>query len=354
MRFSLLVPHINWVASPGALRDVAQAAEELGFEGLAVADHIHYSGDYIATGSRTPVEGGDPRTLYEALETLAFLAGITKRVRLLPTVLVAPLREPILAAKQLATIDALSEGRLIVGVGVGRPTKSYTDAALVNEKHRTNAEQQYKAYGISRNRSRLMDEILEAWIKIWTEDRATYHGTHVNFEDVPIFPKPVQKPYPPLWVGGRSEFALDRVAAYGDVWIPSQPNPSQYREGMVSLRERFAARGRPAPTEFAINLFTSLDADADAARQITFDAVGQIFANEEEFGLRTIAGDQAFWVERLQLWADIGVTHVDIKPIYRTIPELLATMRQIAEEIAPQIQSGGAHDAIDRSGALVS
>jgi probable F420-dependent oxidoreductase len=342
VKFSVLVPHINWTASPAALRDVAQAAEGLGFEGLAVADHIHYAGNYIATGSRTPVEGGDPRNLYESLETLAFLAGITTRVKLLPTVLVAPLREPVLAAKQLATIDALSEGRLIVGVGVGRPTKSYTDAALVNEKHRTSAEQQYKAYGLTRNRSRLMDEILEAWIAIWTQDLATYHGTHVDFDEVPIFPKPVQRPYPPIWVGGRSEYALDRIAAYGDVWIPSQPNPEQYREGMIGLRERFAERGRPAPTEFAINLFTSLSEDAAAAREITFDAVGQIFANEEEFGLRTIAGDKAFWIERLRLWASIGVTHVDIKPIYRTIPELLECLRVIAEEIAPEIEAPAA------------
>ncbi len=337
MKFSLLVPHINWVASPTALRDVAQAAEDLGFEGLAVADHIHYAGTYIATSSRTPIGDGDQRNLYEALETLAFLAGITRRVKLLPTVLVAPLREPILAAKQLATIDALSEGRLIVGVGVGRPTKSYTDAALVNEQHRSNAEQQYKAYGITRNRSRLMDEILEAWIAIWTQELATYHGSHVNFDAVPIFPKPVQKPYPPIWVGGRSEFALDRVAAYGDVWIPSQPNPDQYREGMATIRERFAAHGRPAPTEYAINLFTSLSTDGAAARDLTFDAVGKIFANDEEFGLRTIAGDKAFWIERLRLWRSIGVTHVDIKPIYRTLDELFATMRIIAEEIAPEI-----------------
>lgn len=336
MKFSVLVPHINWAASPSALRDVAQAAEDLGFEGLAVADHIHYSGNYIATGSRTPIEGGDPKNLYEALETLAFLAGITRRVKLLPTVLVAPLREPVLTAKQLATIDALSEGRLIVGVGVGRPTKSYTDAALVNEQHRTNAAQQYKAYGVSSNRSRLMDEILEAWIEIWTKDLATYHGTHVNFDDVPIFPKPVQDPLP-IWVGGRSEFALDRVASYGHVWIPSQPNPDQYREGVASLRERFAAKGRPAPTDFAINLFTSLSEDGAAARDLTFDAVGQIFANEQEFGLRTIAGDKAFWIERLRLWSSIGVTHVDIKPIYRTLPELMDTLRVIAEEIAPEI-----------------
>ena len=337
MKFSVLVPHINWPASPSALRDVSQAAEGLGFEGLAVADHIHYAGTYIATGSREQFGDGDQRNLYEALETLAFLAGITKRVKLLPTVLVAPLREPVLAAKQLATIDALSEGRLIVGVGVGRPTKSWSDPALVNEQHRKNAADQYKAYGMTKNRSRLMDEILEAWIEIWTKDFATYHGSHVNFDEVPIFPKPVQDPLP-IWVGGRSEFALDRAATYGHAWIPSQPNPEDYRKALVDLRRRFADKGRPEPTEFAINLFTSLNEDSDAAVNLTNDAVGQIFATPEEFRLRTIAGDKAFWVERLRLWAEIGVTHVDIKPLYNTPAELMETMRVITEEITPEVE----------------
>lgn len=341
MHFSVLVPHLNWVASPTALRDVAQAAEELGFGGLAVADHIHFAGGYIATGSRQPVEGGDVRDLYEALTTLAYLSAITTRVHLLPTVLVAALREPILAAKQLATIDVLSGGRLIVGVGVGRPTAVSSDPALVNAAHREHAKLQYQVYGVSKNRGRMTDEIIEAWTEIWTADFASYHGQHIDFSEVPIFPKPIQKPRPPLWVGGGSEAAMERVARYGDAWLPSQPRIETYRVAMERIRARAVEIGRPEPS-FGINLFTSIADDGDAAVELTRDAVGGIFASPEEFRARTIAGDRAFWVERLRGWSEIGVTHVDLKPIYRTVDELIDQMRVLMEDVVPAIGDGSA------------
>ncbi|MEZ4595524.1 MAG: LLM class flavin-dependent oxidoreductase [Chloroflexota bacterium] len=159
MRFSLLVPHINWVASPGALRDVARQPRRWGSRG----SRSPITSTTRATTSR-PGPGRRSRVATHARCTSRSRRSPSSRaspprIRLLPTVTGGAPAGPILAAKQLATIDALSEGRLIVGVGVGRPTRSYTDAALVNERHRTNAEQQYKAYGVSRNRSRLMDEI---------------------------------------------------------------------------------------------------------------------------------------------------------------------------------------------------
>ncbi|MEZ4595523.1 MAG: hypothetical protein R3C32_01100 [Chloroflexota bacterium] len=171
----------------------------------------------------------------------------------------------------------------------------------------------------------------------------------MNFDDVPIFPKPTQKPYPPIRVGGHSEFALDRVATYGDVWMqPAQPRPVSGGRGQPARALRGAWSPGPHPVRHQPVHVPRRRRRRRA--QITFDAVGQIFANEEEFGLRTIAGDDAFWIERLRLWADIGVTHVDIKPIYRTVPELLATMRRIAEVIAPEVEGLAAMgDANDRT-----
>ncbi len=337
MKFSVLVPHVNYSASPDAIRDVAQAAEGLGFAGVAVADHIHYGGNYIASGSKIPVEGGDRRDLYEAFATLAFLAAVTERVEIMPTVVVVPVREPILAAKQLATIDALSKGRLAVGVGVGRPWTVSKDPALASESHRANAAAQYDLFRMPKHRGNLMDECIDAWIQIWTEDLASFHGEYIDFTDVPIFPKPVQKPIPRFYVGGRSDAAINRTARLGGVWLPSQPNPHEYKQKLGLLLERFEAHGRPAPTETGINLFASLSKNGDDARNLVQDTVGHLFQTTEELQFRTIAGDKQFWIDRLNLWASIGITYVDIKPIYRNVAELLEMMEIIATEIAPQI-----------------
>ena len=332
------MPHVNYSASPDTLRDVAQAAEGLGYEGIAVADHIHYNGNYIASGSKLPVEGGDRRDLYEAFVTMAYLAAVTERVEIMPTVVVVPVREPILAAKQLATIDVLSKGRLVVGVGVGRPWTVSKDPALASESHRANAAAQYDMFKMPKHRGNLMDECIDAWIEIWTKDYASYQGEYVNFTDIPVFPKPVQKPLPRFFVGGRSDAAINRTARLGGVWLPSQPNPYEYKEKLNLLRERFAAHGRPAPAETGINLFASLGKNSDDAANLVQDTVGHLFQTEEELRLRTIAGDKQFWIDRLNHWASIGVTYVDLKPIYRDPSDLLEQMEVVATEIAPHIQ----------------
>ncbi|MGB4136570.1 MAG: LLM class flavin-dependent oxidoreductase [Microbacterium sp.] len=337
MKFSVLVPHVNYSASPDAIRDVAQAAEGLGYAGLAVADQIHYGGWYIASGSTIPVEGGDRRDIYEAFETLAYLAAITERVELMPTVVVVPVREPVLAAKQLATIDVLSKGRLAVGVGVGRPWTVSKDAALVNETHRAHAAAQYDLFRMPKHRGNLMDECLDAWVEIWTQELASYHGEYVDFTDVPIFPKPVQKPHPRFFVGGRADAAINRTARLGGVWLPSQPNPYEYEQKLPLLRERFEAHGRPAPTETGINLFASFSPDGDDAVNLVQDAVGKNFQTPEEMRLRTIAGDKQFWIDRLNQWAQIGVTYVDLKPIYRDLSHLMEQLEFIATEIMPEV-----------------
>jgi probable F420-dependent oxidoreductase len=203
---------------------VAAAAEQLGFDFISVNDHIVVPADIA---SRYPYsEEGDwgGRTAGECLEqlsTLAFLAGATRRVRLLTSVMVVPHRQPVLAAKMLATADVLSGGRVIVGCGAG----------WMKEEFEAVGAPSYEARG------KVTDEYIEAFKELWTSDRPRYQGKHVAFDNILFRPKPVQKPHPPLWIGGESEPAMRRAIRLGDGWYPASSNP----QNRLDTAERVAA-----------------------------------------------------------------------------------------------------------------
>src|SRR6185503_11664636 len=170
---------------------VAEAAERLGFGFISVNDHVIVPRDIA---SRYPYsESGEwaGRTAGECLDqlaTLAFLAARTERLRLLTSVMVVPQRHPVLTAKMLATIDVMSAGRLIVGCGVGWLKEEFEAAGAPDFAER----------------GRVTDEYLDAFKVLWTVDDPVYRGQHTQFENIMFLPKPVQKPHPPIWIGGES------------------------------------------------------------------------------------------------------------------------------------------------------
>jgi probable F420-dependent oxidoreductase len=157
--------------------------------------------------------------------------------------MVVPHRQPVLAAKMLSTIDVLSNGRLILGVGAGWMKEEF---ALLDAPFEA--------------RGKATDEYIEAFKALFTQDRAGYQGTHVNFSDVVFEPKPIQKPHPPIWVGGESAPALRRTIQLGDVWYPGNNSqtmpldtPARLASGMSELARRAASAGRdPASIETAL------------------------------------------------------------------------------------------------------
>ena len=238
MRFAVRVPTSNRVASRSAIVDVAQAAEALGYYAVSVYDHLVFNGWWIACGARDAAGGGDDRDMYEALTTLSFLAGKTERLRLLTAILQLPTREVVLAAKQVATLDVLSNGRVLLGVGIGPqlPREVWDGRREVElGGHAANAWKEYETFRVPRRRGRLVDEQLQALRAIWTEERASFAGELVRFHEIECFPKPVQPGGPPIWVGGRSPAAMRRVVAHGDAWLPTQLSPQQYAEGVATL-----------------------------------------------------------------------------------------------------------------------
>jgi probable F420-dependent oxidoreductase len=202
--------------------------EERGFESLFFTEHTH-----IPTSRETPRPGGGelPRQyshLNDPFVALAMVAAVTERLKVGTGVCLVVQRDPIVTAKEVATLDSLSGGRFLFGVGAG-----------------WNREEMKNHGTDPRRRFSIMRERIEAMKAIWTQDEAEYHGEHVNFDPIWIWPKPAQKPHPPVMVGGLGEKALDRVVAFGDEWMPNRvEDPVQLGERIEELERRAEQAGR--------------------------------------------------------------------------------------------------------------
>ena len=209
--------------SPGAL---ARAIEERGFDSLFIAEHTH-----IPLSRKSPYPGGGelPQKYYRTLDpfiALTTAAAATERLLLGTGVALLIERDPIITAKEVASLDLVSGGRMIFGIGVGWNREEM-------ENHGTDP----------RTRGKLMDERVRAMIEIWTKDEAEFHGKYVDFDPIGAWPKPLQKPYPPIYVGG-GERAFDRISEFGDAWLANGLPPDKLKPMMGELRE---ATGRDVP-----------------------------------------------------------------------------------------------------------
>ena len=338
MHLTVMLPQTNKVSSPQAIRDIATAVEELGFFGITVHDHLVFNGWWIVSGMRGYESPGDDRDLYEALETLAFVAAFTDRIQLGVSVVVVPMRKPVALAKQVATIDALSGGRLRLGVGVGPPLKPTERETTRLAAHRENASREYNASGLRGERGRRTDEYLRAMIEIWTHDKASFDGEFVEFENIEVFPKPVQRPYPPLFIGGRSDFALRRAARFGAGWVPSQVSVQEVVAGKARLTELYSEQGLEHSPEIVVNLPVVLAESDEAAQAIARPTVTPLFPGEQEYQERTIVGSPATFASRLREYRDAGVSNVELKPLYPSLDNFVWQLETLQREVAPALE----------------
>ena len=218
MHFGVGLPHFRQVASTEAIVAVAQKAEALGFDSVWVSDHI------VVPHSAVPRFG---EVFFEPITTLAFVAGKTRRIRLGTSVIILPYRNPLFMAKALATIDVLSGGRLIVGAAVGW------------------LAEEFQALGIPfRERGARSDEALRVMQLLWTEAEPEFEGKFFRFAGIKAEPKPLQKPHPPIWIGGSSPAALKRAAEFADAWHPSHRPIEDIAAGTAQFKALAKARGR--------------------------------------------------------------------------------------------------------------
>jgi len=211
MRYGFYLPTRGQTASPEALETLVARAEAWGFSSVVIADHIVFP---VTIESRYPytVSGAFPGQgdALEQLSLMAFVAGKSRSLRLISSVMILPHRNPVVTAKMLATIDVLSRGRVTVGVGVGWLREEFLALGAPDFDRR----------------GAVSDEYLRIFKALWTQDPVSYHGAFYRFDSVRCLPHPVQKPHPPIWVGGHSKVALRRVARLGDGWHPVGANPA--------------------------------------------------------------------------------------------------------------------------------
>ena len=335
LRFSVMLPQTNSVASRDAILRVAETAEELDFDAVTVHDHLVFNGFWIASGMQGAEGPGDNRDLYEAMETLTFVAARTERVRLVTSVIILPLRDPVLFAKQAATLDVLSRGRFVLGVGVGPPLQPTGYETSKLGRHRDNAAREYDAVGVSGNRGVRTNEFLEAIFTIWENESATFAGRFVSFEDIEVFPKPIQKPRPTVMIGGRSDYALRRAARYADGWNPSQVSAAQLTSSLSTLRSYFEEEGRGEPTEIGINIHSVIAETSEAAHEISDPSAIKMFPTLDEYRDRTILGKPDEFTRRVQEYVTAGANYIELKPFYPDIDHLVGQMRLIHDEVMP-------------------
>jgi probable F420-dependent oxidoreductase len=233
MRYGIALPNYGALAAPATLVRIARRAEALGVDSVWVSDHllapvgVRSVYPYDRRPNPTPGDMGVIEHFYEPLATLAFLAGATSRVRLGVSAYVVPYRPPAVTAKQVATLDVLSGGRLLLAVGVGW------------------LREEFEALGVPfAGRGRRTDEYLAVCRALWTEEVASFTGRTVQLPEVRGGPKPVQRPHPPLWIAGNSAAARARAARLGQGWHAIDLSPDELAPLVADLRARAEAEGR--------------------------------------------------------------------------------------------------------------
>ena len=279
-----------------------QRAEELGFSYLGTGEHMMFHGP---TGN--------------ALITLAALAGVTTRVELVSTITLVPLYPPVVLAKMAANLDRLSNGRFILGVGVGGEFPTEFDACGVPVTER----------GARTN------EALDVITKLWAGERMSYEGRFTRFADGRLQPVPNDRPgeaRPPIWVSGRKEAAMRRAARFGDAWLPYMYTPEQVASSAATVAALATEYGRPAPGT-AVFAFTTMYADGEKARRIAAERVGGTYQQDfSKLGRYLIAGTPAECRRRVEEYADAGAGHVILAPACPA-DDVGAMMEEFAAEL---------------------
>ena len=241
MQLGITLPTYRKYAEPRLIRETALKAEAYGYHSVWAIDHIVLPEDYAmgAVGGR----GGFGSVVYEPFATLGFVAGLTARLMVGTSISPIAYRHPLLQAKMVATLDQLSGGRAIYAGAAGYLEGEFT--ALGIEFHKRGA---------------IADEYLQALRIAWTADRPAFHGRFVDFAGVRVDPKPLQKPHPPIWVGGDSDAAYRRVVRYGDGWhgqLTSDATMAGLERRIARLHEIAREEGRE-PRTIRISLKQSL------------------------------------------------------------------------------------------------
>jgi probable F420-dependent oxidoreductase len=293
---------------PAAQFDLVRRVEALGFESVWTGDHVSFHGP-----------------IHESLTLLATYVPITSRIRLGTAVYLLALRAPAIAAKATATLDALSGGRLIFGVGVG------------GENPR-----EFELCGVPHHeRGARVTEGIDVVRTLWRDTPASFKGRFTQFANVSIDPKPVQRPGPPIWVGGRSDAALKRAGRQGDGWVSYVVQPDRYAQSLTKIREAAEQAGRGLDGFVAAHLtFITVGRDYESAERAWVRILSRRYA--QDFGPLArkygVIGTPEQCAEQMDRFARAGCHYFVMNPICDPENER-AQLEAIASEVIPRAQT---------------
>ena len=294
---------LSGVHAPAQQLDLARRVEALGFESVWSGDHVSFH-----------------NPLYDSMTLLSAYVGITSRVRLGTAVYLLALRPAAIAAKVTATLDVLSGGRFIFGVGVGGE----------NPK-------EFELCGVPHGeRGARVTEAIDVVRTLWRDTPATFKGRFTRFEGVSIDPKPVQQPGPPIWIGGRSDAALARAGRQGDGWVSYVVQPERYAQSLGKIRTAAQQAGRTLDGFTAAHLaFVTVGRDYETAKAAWVKSLSGRYAQDFEplakkYG---IIGTPEQCAEQLEKFRAAGCTYVIVNPIGADEREQL---ERIAADVVPR------------------
>ncbi len=309
MKIGVFLPISGRATGPETLTQAAQSAERQGFDSIWSADRVvtpwQINTFYPYSENHEFIVPPD-RPFLDSFTCLAFLAGCTEKVMLGISVLVLPYRHPLYWARVAASIERLSQGRLIMGVGVGW------------------MEEEFAALGVPfKERGKMTDEQLEIIAKLWSEEHINYQGQFYSVQDVAFYPKPIQQPRIPIWIGGESMAAMRRTAKYGDAWFPYYIDitAAQLRERFETIRRMAAEAGRN-PDQIQLTCCRAIE--------VTREAVPQ-----DEQRLR---GTPEQLVEALSAYRDAGVDHIALQFMVPRWPDRVEQIERFATEVMPHVR----------------
>ena len=295
MKIGICLPN-NWgVEDVQSIFRIATRAEDLGFDSVWVSEHV-FNVSYVFNriGSRP---------YYDPMTILSYVAAITKRVRLGTSVLVLPYHNPIRLAKTAATLDVMSGGRLMLGVGVG---------VIEQELNAMNSP--------FAERGAISDETIAIMKELWTKDDPIYEGRYHSFSGMKFTPKPRQKPHIPLLIGGVSDAAIRRAVRVGNGWHSTTIPPEELSRRLRYLNERAEAAGRDM-SEIPVSVRLDIGTPRSA---------GSATANSYSLGT-----DPGEILQNARAFEGLGVDEIVISPTTGDAEELLAALEMLAKDIAP-------------------
>jgi len=291
------------------LKRYVERAEELGFESVLAGDHIVLPTDgtnqypYTSDGSFSrPTD----EPFLETMTLLGYLAACTSRIKLGSTVVILPYRNPVVQAKMFASLDVLTNGRIICGVGVGWLEKEFEILGL--DYHQRGA---------------MTNEFLEIMQELWTQPNPEYHGKYYRFDGIKFEPKPVQQSGIPIWVGGHTKAALRRTAKYGSCWHTSRQTPDFVAENLPYLRERIEKEGRDQ-SEVTVSL----------KRSLHFTDIGMNEGNYVRSGGSLVATTGEV-LEDLHICQEIGINQLTFDFRVESLPDCIKVMEHLADTVLP-------------------